>query len=57
MSRRIINFEFPAGVDSVFIDGKRYTRIQFDRAKAREKRRDKQGRFLSIKKVHFDYKT
>ena len=35
-------------IDSVFIDGKRYTRIQFDRAKAREKRRDKQGRFLSI---------
>tara|TARA_B100000902_G_scaffold49277_1_gene56175 strand:- start:1502 stop:1651 length:150 start_codon:yes stop_codon:yes gene_type:complete len=48
MSRRIINFEFPSGVDSVYIDGKRYTRTQFDRAKAREKRRDKKGRFLSI---------
>ena len=48
MSRRIINFVFPDGVDSVFIDGKRYTRVQFDRAKAREKRRDKKGRFLSV---------
>jgi hypothetical protein len=48
MSRRIINFEFPSGVDSVFIDGKRYTRTQIYRAKAREKRRDKKGRFLSI---------
>ena len=48
MSRRIIYFEFPSGVDSVFIDGKRYTRTQFDRAMAREKSRDKKGRFLSI---------
>ena len=48
MSRRIINFNFPDGVDSVFIDGKRYTRVQFNRAKAREKRRDKKGRFLSV---------
>ena len=48
MSRRILHFEFPSGVDSVFIDGKRYTRTQFDRGKAREKRRDKKGRFLSI---------
>ncbi len=48
MSRRIIYCYFPDGVNSLFIDGKRYTRAQFERAKAREKRRDKQGRFLSV---------
>lgn len=48
MSRRITNFNFPIGVDSIFIDGKRYSRKLFDRAKAREKRRDKKGRFLSV---------
>jgi hypothetical protein len=48
MSRRILHFEFPKGVDSVFIEGRRYTKAQFERAKEREKRRDKKGRFVSL---------
>ena len=50
MSRRILHFEFPKGVDSVFIEGRRYTKAQFERAKEREKRRDKRGRFVSLDK-------
>jgi hypothetical protein len=48
MSKRILHFQFPKGVDSIFLDGKRYTRAEFEKAKAREKRRDKKGRFASI---------
>ncbi len=45
MSRRIIHFDFPAGVATVYIDGKRYTRSEFEKAKALEIRRGKKGRF------------
>lgn len=45
MSRRIIHFDFPKGVATVFIDGKRYTRAEFEKAKALEFRRGKKGRF------------
>ncbi|CAI8297279.1 MAG: Uncharacterised protein [uncultured Bacteroidota bacterium] len=47
MSRRILHYQFPKGVDSIFLDGKRYTRAEFEKAKEREKRRDKKGRFVS----------
>ena len=50
MSRRILHFEFPNGVDSVYIEGRRYTRVQFEKAKQRERRRDKTGRFVCLEK-------
>jgi hypothetical protein len=48
MSRRIIHYEFPEGVATVFIDGKRYNRAEFEKAKALEIRRGKKGRFTKV---------
>jgi len=45
MKKRILFYEFPDGVNTVFIDGKRYTRAEFVKACQREKRRLKNGRF------------
>ena len=47
MSKRILHFDFPSGVHTVYIDGKRYTRSEFELAKKLESRRDKKGRFSS----------
>jgi hypothetical protein len=41
-------FEFPVGVKSVCIDGKKYTRAEFEKAKTLESRRGKKGRFLPV---------
>ena len=45
---RLIFFEFPVGVKSICIDGKKYTRDEFEKAKKLELRRGKKGRFLPI---------
>jgi len=45
MKKRILYFDFPEGIQTVFIDGKRYTRKDFELAKKREQRRLKNGRF------------
>ena len=45
MKKRILFFDFPEGVNTVFIDGKRYNRHQYELARNREKRRLKNGRF------------
>jgi hypothetical protein len=45
MKKRILFFDFPEGVNSVYVDGKRYTRQEFEAARNREKRRLKNGRF------------
>ena len=45
MKSRLLFFEFPKGVNTLYIDGKRYTRSEFELAKKREKRRLKNGRF------------
>ena len=45
MKKRILFFDFPEGVNSVYFDGKRYTRQEFEAARKREKRRLKNGRF------------
>jgi hypothetical protein len=50
MKQRILFFNFPDGVSSVYIDGKRYTRTQFELALKREKRRLKNGRFTHAEK-------
>ena len=49
MKSRLILFEFPVGVKSVCIGGKKYTRAEFEKAKKLELRRGKKGRFLSVK--------
>ena len=48
MKSRLIFFEFPKGVRSVCIDGKKYTCAEFEKAKQLELRRGKKGRFLAV---------
>tara|TARA_X000000950_G_C13874542_1_gene644268 strand:+ start:1532 stop:1693 length:162 start_codon:yes stop_codon:yes gene_type:complete len=43
--KKDIIFDFPDGVNTVFVDGKRYNRHQYKLAQNREKRRLKNGRF------------
>lgn len=45
MKKWILFFDFPEGVNTVFVDGKRYNRHQYELARNREKRRLKNGRF------------
>ena len=46
MSSRILLYEFPKGISSVYINGKRYTRSSFIKAQQLEKRRNRQtGKF------------
>jgi hypothetical protein len=45
MKSRLPFFEFSNGVNTLYVDGKRYTRSEFELAKKREKRRLKNGRF------------
>ena len=48
MKSRLTFFEFPVGVKSICIDGKTYTRAEFEKAKKLESRRGKKGRFLPV---------
>ena len=50
MRRSIVDIEFPAGVKHLYINGKRFTRENFIRAKELEMRRGKKGRFISVNK-------
>jgi len=50
MRRSIIDIEFPSGVKHLYINGKRFTRQDFLKAKELEKRRGKKGRFISLTK-------
>ena len=43
--KKDIIFRFSEGVNTVFVDGKRYNRHQYELARNREKRRLKNGRF------------
>ena len=47
MSRRLLHIIFPENVAHIYIDGKKYTKKEFTRAKQLEMRRDKFGRFVS----------
>ncbi|MDG1023100.1 MAG: hypothetical protein P8O72_03560 [Flavobacteriaceae bacterium] len=52
MSKRILFFEFPKGISSVFIDGKRYNRKSFLKAQQLERRRNSNtGKFQIKTKV------
>ena len=50
MRRSIIDIDFPSGVKHLYINGKRFTRQDFLKAKELEKRRGKKGRFISVNK-------
>tara|TARA_B100000989_G_scaffold31854_1_gene20314 strand:+ start:2501 stop:2653 length:153 start_codon:yes stop_codon:yes gene_type:complete len=45
MKKRILLYNFPDGVNTIYINGKRYNRTEFEKAFKREKRRLKNGRF------------
>ena len=47
MSRRLLHIIFPANVAHIYVDGRKYTRKDFNKAKLLEMRRDKFGRFVS----------
>ena len=47
MSRRLLHIIFPENVAHIYIDGRKYTRKEFDKAKQLEMSRDKFGRFVS----------
>ena len=47
MSRRLLHIIFPENVAHIYVDGKKYTKKEFTRAKQLEMRRDKFGRFVS----------
>tara|TARA_B100000963_G_scaffold82604_1_gene70380 strand:+ start:7511 stop:7684 length:174 start_codon:yes stop_codon:yes gene_type:complete len=52
--RRLLHIIFPKNVAHIYIDGKKYTQKEFDKAKQLEMRRDKFGRFtsnVSMKKI------
>ena len=52
MRRNLLHLSFPEGVKQLYINGKRYTRDEFIKAKNLEKRRGRKGRFISsISKV------
>jgi len=47
MSRRLLHINFPENVAHIYVDGRKYNRKDFNRAKQLEMRRDKFGRFVS----------
>lgn len=47
MSRRLLHIIFPENVAHIYVDGRKYNRKEFNRAKQLEMRRDKFGRFVS----------
>ena len=48
MPKRILNFEFPYGISTIYLDGKRYNREEFYKAQQLEKRRNSNtGKFQS----------
>ncbi len=47
MVSRLLHLEFPEGVKTIYVDGKLYTRQEFNKAQLLEKRRGSKGRFIS----------
>jgi|TARA_Y200000002_G_C22469707_1_gene574028 hypothetical protein len=45
---RIIFCDFPKNAKSIFVNGKKYNREEFEKAKKLELRRGKKGRFIKI---------
>ncbi|MDG2371174.1 MAG: hypothetical protein P8L83_00990 [Flavobacteriaceae bacterium] len=51
MIRNILDIDFPSGVKHLYMNGRRYTKKDFLKARALEKRRGKKGRFISLNKL------
>ena len=45
MKRNLLHYDFPEGLFSLYINGKRYTKNEFYQAQRRERSRDSQGRY------------
>tara|TARA_B100001939_G_scaffold272144_1_gene239885 strand:+ start:354 stop:512 length:159 start_codon:yes stop_codon:yes gene_type:complete len=50
MKRKILDIEFPSGVSHLYVNGKRFKKSEFLKMKELEKRRGRNGRFISMKK-------
>ena len=48
LPKRVIYCEFPKNAKTVYIDGKQYNRVEFEKAKKLELRRGKKGRFVKV---------
>tara|TARA_B100000941_G_C28501724_1_gene554746 strand:- start:1092 stop:1244 length:153 start_codon:yes stop_codon:yes gene_type:complete len=46
MKRRLQEISFPEGIKSIFINGRTYSKKEFNLAKKRDKYRDKRGKFV-----------
>ena len=46
MKRRLQEITFPEGIKSIFINGRSYSKKEFDLAKKRDKYRDNRGKFV-----------
>ena len=47
MNKRLLILKFPEGVSTLCVNGKTYTREEFNKAQRLELRRGKSGRFVS----------
>ena len=45
MKRNLLHYTFPEGLTSIYINGKRFTKKEFQDAQRRERNRDSKGRF------------
>ena len=50
MKRNVLNIEFPNSVKHLYINGKRFNKNDFLKTKELEKRRGRNGRFISLEK-------
>ena len=51
MKRNLLHYTFPQGLTSIYINGKRYTKKEFQDDQRRERNRDSKGRFA--KKINY----
>jgi len=51
MKRNLLHYTFPEGLTSIYINGKRYTKKEFNDAQRRQRNRDSKGRFA--KKINY----
>ena len=47
MDKRLLTLKFPEGASTLYVNGKTYTRKEFNKAQKLELRRGKSGRFVS----------
>jgi len=47
MDKRLLTLKFPEGASTLYVNGKKFTREEFNKAQRLELRRGKSGRFVS----------